>query len=356
MLGIDFSPMTEPWEKRKLVIGVVYHFFVTYSMAIFGFMLPFILLFTFQWHILLLYGIWYYYDRDSPKKGAYPSEWVQRWTVHKWFAEYFPVKLHKTVDLSPSHNYLIGCHPHGIIAMAVFANFATNGTDKNHKFPGIRFSVCTLTSNFKTMIRRELLLLMGMIDASKESIEYVLNSPETGRAVVIVIGGAEEALDAHPGYHMLTLKSRKGFIKEAVKTGAYLVPVYSFGENEVFEQVRFRNVSYWLTQLQSLRVFQVENPKGSAVRRFQSWVKRFGGYSLPFFHGRGIFQLTFGYLPFRRPIDTVVGVPIPVERTVNPSQQQIDELHQIYIEKLDELFEKHKQRFGVPAETKLVIQ
>lgn len=38
------------------------------------------------------------------------------------------------------------------------------------------------------MIRRELLLLMGMIDASKESIEYVLNSPETGRAVVIVVG------------------------------------------------------------------------------------------------------------------------------------------------------------------------
>lgn len=52
-----------------------------------------------------------------------------------------------------------------------------------------------------------------------------------------VSGGAEEALDAHPGYHTLTLKSRRGFIREALKTGAHLVPVYSFGENEVFEQV-----------------------------------------------------------------------------------------------------------------------
>ncbi|PIO65314.1 diacylglycerol acyltransferase [Teladorsagia circumcincta] len=196
--------------------------------------------FTFQWHILLLYGIWYFYDRKSPVRGGYASEWVQRWTVHKWFADYFPVTLHKTVDLPRNHNYLIGCHPHGIIAMAVFANFATNGTGKYDKFPGIRFSVCTLSSNFKMMIRRELLLLLGLIDVSKESIEYVLNSPETGRAVVIVVGGAEEALDAHPGHHKLVLKSRKGFVREALKTGAYLVPVYSFGENEIFKQIARR--------------------------------------------------------------------------------------------------------------------
>ncbi|VDO97753.1 unnamed protein product [Heligmosomoides polygyrus] len=292
--------------------------------------------FTWQWHILLLYGIWYWYDKESSRRGGYASEWVQRWTVHKWFADYFPVTLHKTADLPPTHNYLIGCHPHGIIAMGVYANFATNGTGKYTKFPGIRFNVCTLASNFVAMIRRELLLLMGMIDASKESIEYVLNSPETGRAVVIVVGGAEEALDAHPGYHTLVLKSRKGFIKKALKTGAYLVPVYSFGENEVFEQV--------------------ENPKGSSLRAFQSWVKRFGGFSLPFFHGRGIFQLTFGYLPFRRPIDTVVGAPIPVEKNPNPSQEQIDKLHELYVEKLNELFETHKKQFGVPEDAKLLIQ
>lgn len=57
-------------------------------------------------------------------------------------------------------------------------------------------------------------------------------------------GGAEEALDAHPGYHTLVLKSRKGFIKKALKTGAYLVPVYSFGENEVFEQVRVHILTF----------------------------------------------------------------------------------------------------------------
>lgn len=65
-----------------------------------------------------------------------------------------------------------------------------------------------------------------------------MNHRETGKAVVLVVGGAEEALDAHPGYHILTLKSRKGFIREALKSGASLVPAYSFGENDVFEQVQ----------------------------------------------------------------------------------------------------------------------
>ncbi|PIO63332.1 diacylglycerol acyltransferase [Teladorsagia circumcincta] len=67
-------------------------------------------------------------------------------------------------------------------------------------------------------------------------------------------------------------------------------------------------------------------------------------------------ELNFGYLPYRKPIDTVVGAPIPVEKVANPTQERIDELHELYMEKLNDLFEEHKQRFGVAPETKLVIQ
>ncbi|KHJ81013.1 diacylglycerol acyltransferase [Oesophagostomum dentatum] len=87
------------------------------------------------------------------------------------------------------------------------------------------------------MIRRELLMLGGFIDCSKESIRYVLSEKNTGKAVVLVVGGAEEALDAHPKLHKLKLLSRKGFVKEAIRSGASLVPVYSFGENDIFTQV-----------------------------------------------------------------------------------------------------------------------
>ena len=54
----------------------------------------------------------------------------------------------------------------------------------------------------------------------------------------MLLGGAEEALNAYPGKSVLTLKNRKGFVKIALRTGANLVPSYAFGENELFQQVK----------------------------------------------------------------------------------------------------------------------
>lgn len=53
-----------------------------------------------------------------------------------------------------------------------------------------------------------------------------------GRGITIVIGGAQESLFAKPG--TMTLKMRKGFLRVAVRTGAHVVPVLSFGENGMF--------------------------------------------------------------------------------------------------------------------------
>lgn len=41
----------------------------------------------------------------------------------------------------------------------------------------------------------------------------------SGNAAVIVVGGAIEALDAHPGSYDLVLNKRKGFVKMALKYG-----------------------------------------------------------------------------------------------------------------------------------------
>jgi hypothetical protein len=51
--------------------------------------------------------------------------------------------------------------------------------------------------------------------------------------LTIVVGGAAESLSARPGTADLTLKRRMGFIKLAMRQGADLVPVFSFGENDV---------------------------------------------------------------------------------------------------------------------------
>ncbi|KAK6728254.1 hypothetical protein RB195_005722 [Necator americanus] len=336
ILGVDFSPLAEPLDRQMITLGVLMHFLLTFPVTVFGLILPFFLIFTFQWHILLIYALWYLYDRKSPQNGGYPSKWVQSWRLNKWFAEYFPVSVHKTAELSTNQNYILGCHPHGIIGMGVYATFATEGTNKSEVFPGIQFLVCTLASNFNIMIRRELLLLGGFIDCSKESIRNVLSGEKKGKAVVIVVGGAEEALDAHPRMHKLKLASRKGFVKEALRAGASLVPVYSFGENDIYEQV--------------------ENPKGSLIRRFQTWWKELTGVSMPFFYGRGLFQLNFGFLPYNRAIDVVVGAPIAVEQVAEPTNEDVDRVHKQYCDALTQLFDRYKTRFGVSKDTLLTIE
>jgi len=64
-----------------------------------------------------------------------------------------------------------------------------------------------------------LCVIVGACDVSKESIEWILTKQGRGNAVVVIVGGAEEALEAHPGKYNLTLRSRKGFVKMAIKTG-----------------------------------------------------------------------------------------------------------------------------------------
>ncbi|KAK2497483.1 hypothetical protein MC885_001235 [Smutsia gigantea] len=72
--------------------------------------------------------------------------------------------------------------------------------------------------------------------------------------------------------------------------------------------------------------------------------------ALPLFHGRrGLL------LPFRTPIHTVVGAPIPVQRNPRPSRAQVAELHALYVERLTQLFEEHKARYGVPEDRHLLF-
>ncbi|KAK6016509.1 diacylglycerol acyltransferase [Ostertagia ostertagi] len=88
----------------------------------------------------------------------------------------------------------------------------------------------------------------------------------------------------------------------------------------------------------------------------QTTLKNFVGISPPVFHGRGVFNYNFGLLPYRKPIHTVLGAPIKVTKTENPTQEQIDDLHRQYVTKLQELFDSNKTKYGVAPKTQLVLQ
>lgn len=128
--------------------------------------------------------------------------------------------------------------------------------------------------------------------------------------MVIVIGGAAESLASSPGLNTVVMKERKGFVRVALELGwelhtkkenmficktlkpektwtltfhsVDLVPVYSFGENELYQQVIFA--------------------EGSLCRRLQDLFKKIMGFAPCLFVGE-----RFVLLPYRTPITTVGG-------------------------------------------------
>ncbi|XP_051693944.1 2-acylglycerol O-acyltransferase 3-like [Oryctolagus cuniculus] len=176
----------------------------------------------------------------------------------------------------------------------------------------------------------------GLRPVSRHSLDFVLSQPQQGQAVVIVIGGAQEALYTTPGQHSLELLNRKGFVRLALRHRASLVPVYSFGENDTFKGMNFS--------------------KGSWQYLCQVTCKRVTSIAPCIFWGRGLFSPnSWGLLPLPVPITTVVGAPIPVPQCSSPSQEQVDHYHRLYMDALERLFEEHKESCGVPASTRLTF-
>jgi 2-acylglycerol O-acyltransferase 2 len=147
-----------------------------------------------------------------------------------------------------------------------------------------------------------------------------------GRAITIVVGGAAESLDAKPHSLRLVLKRRKGFVKIAIRTGADLVPVLAFGENDIYEQFQPDAHPY--------------------IHKFQLILKKVLGFTIPLFHARGIFNYDVGLMPYRKPINIVVGRPITVVRNEKPAQEEIDRVHGEYVAELERIWDTWKDDFA----------
>ena len=88
------------------------------------------------------------------------------------------------------------------------------------------------------------------------------------------------------GAAVLTADQGRGVLTSFHLSSADLVPVYSFGENEVYKQVIFE--------------------EGSWGRWVQKKFQKHIGFAPCIFHGRGLFSSnTWGLLPYSKPITTV---------------------------------------------------
>ncbi|XFF84919.1 hypothetical protein AB1E18_011138 [Capra hircus] len=332
---VKFAPLSVPWERRLqtfVVLQWIFSFVVLAQICIAVFIG---LLFTRFWIFSVLYAVWWYLDLSKPWSGGRRSEALRRCIIWRYMKDYFPISLVKTAHLDPSRNYLAGFHPHGVLATGAFTNLCTESTGFSSLFPGIRPHLMMLNLWFWTPFFRDYIMSGGLVPVDKESATHILSREGGGNLMAIIVGGVQEALDSRPGGYKLVLRNRKGFIRLALMHGAALVPIFSFGENDVFKQV--------------------ENSPGSWVRWFQDRLQKIVRVSIPLFYGRGVFQYSFGLMPYRRPITTVVGKPIEVQKTPHPSQEEVDRLHQRYMKELENLFEAHKLKYNVPRDQHLEI-
>ncbi|KAL6706897.1 diacylglycerol O-acyltransferase 1 [Coniothyrium glycines] len=326
---IRFAPMNIPLQRRLQTLAVLMHTLsIVGNMAIFFFLCSIPLL----WPILLPYTVYVLFSNAGTSgELSLRSERFRRLRVWSLFASYFPARLHRSQELEPTRKYIFGYHPHGIISHGAFAAFATEALGFSQLFPGITNSLLTLDSNFRYPLYREYALRLGMASVSRESCENILskggpNGEGMGRAITIVVGGARESLDSRPGTIRLVLRRRKGFVKMAIRTGADLVPVLAFGENDIYEQLDTDSHPY--------------------IHKFQMLVKKVMGFTVPIFHARGIFNYDVGMMPYRRPINIVVGRPVRVVQDMHPDNEYINQVHDQYVKELLRIWEEHKDTFA----------
>jgi len=129
-----------------------------------------------------------------------------------------------------------------------------------------------------------------------------------------------ELLESKPDTDVLILKNRKGFVKLALENGVDLVPVYGYGITDLY--------------IQKLQIQWFKEARKWFVRKTQV---------APTF---GVGRQWMHMFPLRRKLPILVGSPIPVEKVENPTQQQIDHLHQKYVEELCKMVEEYSVTLG----------
>eukprot|EP00928_Gymnodinium_smaydae_P003716 TRINITY_DN11314_c0_g1_i1.p1 TRINITY_DN11314_c0_g1~~TRINITY_DN11314_c0_g1_i1.p1 ORF type:complete len:435 (-),score=74.70 TRINITY_DN11314_c0_g1_i1:222-1415(-) len=253
-----------------------------------------------------------------------------------WHARYFSASLVRTAEVPAQEKpYVFACHPHGVLALAMPPNFASDGSHFSKQFPGIDLRVAVANLPLYLPVARQIALWSGCISADKNAIEYSLKH---GQSVAIVVGGPDEALLAGTGKMRLVLKDRLGFVKTAVQTGADLVPILTYGENEAFRQL-------FPTFIKRMQVHIVKNV----------------GISLPLFYGCGLYGTPMP-LPERVRLISVVGAPVRLDgrhcdQKKDPArfEQLCREVHAEYMEALRALHAATHEQYGSSSDHELDI-
>ncbi|OQR94346.1 diacylglycerol O-acyltransferase [Achlya hypogyna] len=227
-------------------------------------------------------------------------------------ARYFSATVIRTAPLDPAATYVFGFHPHGITPLTVM--WLQLCAAWRAVFPNVFAVPLTASVVHYVPLLRDGLQFFGAREVTRRTFEASLAAKQS---VMVVPGGQAEMLHSRSGERQIRVfTGHKGFLRLALEHGAPLVPVLSFQEGEVLDNVQMPALQQWT-------------------------VKKFA-VPCPFFP-YGTFYLP---IPRRLPMTVAVGAPIPVPHIAKPSVDDVHRLHGVYFGALRTLFETHKAQAG----------
>jgi len=263
--------------------------------------------------LVAAYGVWVQ-QSDGWKRAPVPVQrstgWMPR--IHaflcsifeRWFGVTNELVFEETLDLSRRFCFALAPHGAFVVSWLVFLAPLIRTDDR---FVPLRVALGGASVLFFLPIIRELLLLLNARDADYSNLDALARA---GHSVALVPGGIHEQVRTREDQEVIYVQRRLGFIRLALRHGIDLVPVYGFGENQLF------------------RTYSC----GASMRE---WLAQVGRVGLPLIH------------PLPRAVHTchVFGRPIPVgDPDPAPTEAKVQAIFEAYEAELRRIFTKHAAR------------
>lgn len=213
----------------------------------------------------------------------------------------------------PKSKTLLCYHPHGVMAYGVTILTYQYKFFESFVRLGSRFAINIPWGGL-------LLKLGGIQGINPQNLVELMKNEQN---ILMVPGGFEEATLSNFKEDRVFVKTRKGFIKYALKYGYTVHPCYGFNENKAYFYLTWEKLGLILNKFKIPAVI---------------FISKF-----------------LGILPNNNfPLVFVVGKGIAFPKIDHPSKEEVEKFHTIYINSLKELFDKYKGKFGNNSDLKIL--